>query len=351
MKRLIFLWLAIFPYIVWAQKAKIEFEKTSHNFGTISERGGKAIYDFKFKNTGSTPLILTNVRSGCGCTTPEWSRRPVAPGATGSIKVSFDPRNRPGSFVKSITVNSNASNNVVSLTVRGNVIHKPAGPYDDYKYSWGAIKLMQQSLNLGSVKNTQAIEKTIEIINSGSQLATVTALSPSPHITVKVEPAQLAKDQKGKIIISYNAAKKNDWGFVNDEIALEINEKVEGKIQVTANISEDFTAYNGNFKEAPVIALSEKSADLTDILPNYRQSHEFYIQNEGQSDLIIRKIKCSDKNTTANVAKQIVKPGKKVKVTLDFMTPKPGLITKIIQFTTNDPKNPITTYKLNGKTK
>ena len=121
MKKIILLVLGILPMIAYAQKAQISFEATSHNFGTIAEQGGRVSHVFSFKNTGTLPLILTNVRAGCGCTTPEWSREPVAPGASGSIKVSFDPRNRPGMFTKSITVNSNESTHVVSLTIRGKV--------------------------------------------------------------------------------------------------------------------------------------------------------------------------------------------------------------------------------------
>ena len=130
MKKLIFVFAVLIPYFVFGQKAKIEFQETSFNFGSIQEADGKAVHVFHFKNTGDSPLILTNVRAGCGCTTPEWNRQPIAPGESGNIKVSYDPRNRPGSFTKSITVNSNAANSVVSLTIRGNVTRKPASPYD-----------------------------------------------------------------------------------------------------------------------------------------------------------------------------------------------------------------------------
>ena len=71
MKRFIFLLMALMPVLVFAQKAKIDFTTTSHNFGTINENAGKATFDFSFKNTGNVPLILTNVRAGCGCTTPQ----------------------------------------------------------------------------------------------------------------------------------------------------------------------------------------------------------------------------------------------------------------------------------------
>lgn len=62
MKRFIFLLVTLMPVLVFAQKAKIDFTTTSHNFGTINENAGKATFDFSFKNTGNVPLILTNVR-------------------------------------------------------------------------------------------------------------------------------------------------------------------------------------------------------------------------------------------------------------------------------------------------
>ena len=211
MKRFIFLLVALMPVLVFAQKAKIDFTTTSHNFGTINENAGKATFDFSFKNTGNVPLILTNVRAGCGCTTPVWSREPVAPGQTGSIKVAFDPRNRPGAFVKSITVNSNASNSVVSLTIRGNVTRKPLGPYDQYKFNIGALKLTSNTINLGAINNNQVLERKIEVINSENKPARLQVISEHPHLTVSVSPTTLTKDQKATISIKYDATKKNDW--------------------------------------------------------------------------------------------------------------------------------------------
>lgn len=351
MKKLILLLVALLPYIVYGQKAKIEFEETSHNFGTISEGAGKATHEFVFKNTGASPLILTNVRAGCGCTTPEWNRQPIAPGEKGSIKVSFDPRNRPGSFVKSVTVNSNAQNAVLSLTVRGNVTRKPLGPYDAYKFSVGAVKMNANSINLGAIKNTEQIVKSIEIINSDKQPATVSIANTLPYITATVTPATLQKDQKGKIEITYDAQKRNDWDFLSDKIELKVNDKATGNITIAASISEDFSSYNGNFEKAPVITLSETTADLTELPANSNQTHDFYIQNTGKSDLIIRKIRTSDNNVSVHLAKQTVKPGKKVKATISLQTGKTGKITKIIQFRSNDPQNPIVTYKLNASTK
>jgi hypothetical protein len=99
---------------------EITFEKTVHDYGTVAYNGdGKC--EFKFTNTGKEPLILTNVRSSCGCTVPKWPREPILPGDSEVIHVEYKT-NRIGSINKSVTVQSNASNNVVRLRIAGRVL-------------------------------------------------------------------------------------------------------------------------------------------------------------------------------------------------------------------------------------
>lgn len=100
--------------------AKIVFEKLEHNYGTIV-KGGDGNCVFTFTNEGNEPLILSNVRASCGCTTPSWTQKPVMPGKTGEIKVRYNTNN-VGGFTKTITVTSNAIDNPrVVLKIKGNV--------------------------------------------------------------------------------------------------------------------------------------------------------------------------------------------------------------------------------------
>lgn len=99
---------------------EITFEKLVHDYGTVPYNGdGKCT--FTFTNTGKEPLILTNVRSSCGCTVPKWPREPILPGASDVIHVEYKT-NRIGSINKSVTVQSNASNNNVVLRITGQVL-------------------------------------------------------------------------------------------------------------------------------------------------------------------------------------------------------------------------------------
>lgn len=100
--------------------ADFKFEREVHDFGNMVE-GVNAIYEFEFTNTGKEPLIIQNVRASCGCTTPSWTKEPIAPGQKGKIKAAYNSQGRPGAFNKAITVTSNAKTPTKVLYIKGNV--------------------------------------------------------------------------------------------------------------------------------------------------------------------------------------------------------------------------------------
>lgn len=108
---------------------KIKFVEETHDFGNIKE-GTQASYEFKFTNTGTAPLILESVQASCGCTTPEWSKEPIAPGQTGKVIATFNSSGRPGTFTKTITVKYNGAveTNTNYLTIKGFVESAPVAP-------------------------------------------------------------------------------------------------------------------------------------------------------------------------------------------------------------------------------
>jgi len=100
----------------------LSFKTDSHNFGNVDE-GSPAVHVFEFKNTGKEPIVIQRVQPSCGCTTPDWTKEPIAPGKTGMIKASYGTQGRPGAFDKTLTVFSNAGTKV--LTIKGNVDKAP----------------------------------------------------------------------------------------------------------------------------------------------------------------------------------------------------------------------------------
>ena len=106
------------------KEAKIKFEETTHDFGNIKEDGGPVKCEFEFVNEGKAPLIIKDARAECGCTRPEYPREEIAPGATGKIKVTYNPLGRPGGFTKVVTVRCSGSPAKVNLKIRGTVLPK-----------------------------------------------------------------------------------------------------------------------------------------------------------------------------------------------------------------------------------
>mgnify|MGYP002350197931 FL=1 len=105
-----------------ASQDSIIFKSIVHDYGTIVQ-GSDGSCEFNFTNKGKTPLVLNDVKASCGCTVPEWTRTPIAPGEKGTIKVTYNTNNQ-GAFSKSITVNSNAINSPLILSIKGNVTPK-----------------------------------------------------------------------------------------------------------------------------------------------------------------------------------------------------------------------------------
>ena len=122
MKRLITILLAVLiPLCVCAKKpqAQIQFAETTHNFGTVPEKGGKITHKFTFTNTGDANLVILDARADCGCTEPEFPQQPIPPGKTGVIKVTYDPKYRPGPFTKNIHIRSNAKQKKTTIKING----------------------------------------------------------------------------------------------------------------------------------------------------------------------------------------------------------------------------------------
>ncbi|MDR1585203.1 MAG: DUF1573 domain-containing protein [Prevotellaceae bacterium] len=124
----LFVLLVSISVFVFAEGPAITFEKTTHDFQEINENGGPAKYNFEFTNTGDEPLVVNTVRASCGCTTPEWTKTPIEPGEKGIISVAYNPKGRPGSFAKSISVTTNAGEAQHTLIIKGKVVSVVEAP-------------------------------------------------------------------------------------------------------------------------------------------------------------------------------------------------------------------------------
>lgn len=101
--------------------AKIEFASKTFDFGVIREKGGSVSHDFEFVNAGNGNLLILKATAECGCTRPSYPEKPIAPGKSGKLKVTYNPAGRPGGFEKIVTVTTNGNPRKVRLKIRGTV--------------------------------------------------------------------------------------------------------------------------------------------------------------------------------------------------------------------------------------
>ena len=101
----------------------LQLKENTYSFGKIPQ-GRPVIHVFEIENTGKEPLLLENVQASCGCTTPEWSREAIAPGATAPIKVGYNAY-AEGRFNKTVTIFYN-NGQTKALIISGEVYKLPA---------------------------------------------------------------------------------------------------------------------------------------------------------------------------------------------------------------------------------
>lgn len=159
-------------------QAEMTFEEDHHDFGQVAE-GTQATHEFKFKNEGDAPLIISRVQASCGCTTPYWTKEPVKPGEEGVITASYNSKGRPGAFNKSITITSNASTPTTRLYIKGTVVPESKG---NVVYSAEAlakspkVALERKIINLGKVEAGHAVPVELFVENEGKSNLIISTL-------------------------------------------------------------------------------------------------------------------------------------------------------------------------------
>jgi hypothetical protein len=322
----------------------MSFENTSHDFGKIKEADGPAIWKFLFTNTGAIPLVITNVTASCGCTSPAWSKEPILPGASGFISATYDPRDRPGIFEKTVTVTSNGEPAVVVLKISGDVIPKGNPIEQQFKATAGDLKMKTSHIGFGEVFIDSP--KTIEspVYNAGTVPLLISFSNVPKHLTVAAKPATVNPGSMAMISITYDAKQKNAWGYVADRIGILLNGTAPkaNNITISATISEDFSKYSEKEKaEAPVISFVNDTYNFGSVKAGTPVVYEFEYTNKGKSDLMIHDVTVSCGCTAANPSIKSIVPGKSGKISVKFdSSGRSGEQNKTITVVSNDPRNP-----------
>ena len=332
----------------YAQQPAMTFQTEEHDFGAVKEEGGFITHEFVFVNTGEAPLVISQVRASCGCTTPSWSKEPVAPGDTGTVVAQYNPLNRPGTFRKSVKITSNADPATRVLYIKGAVNPKPKTPVDDFPTAMGdQLRVKYQSLNMGKVLTHEPTTRAFEMYNDGTEPLVFSSTNVTPtHITVDVEPMELLPSQKGLIKVNYDATqavKQNKLGFSTDRIRLFTNEADSVKdFTVMATVEEYFEPLSEKeLRKAPKITFAKKTHNFGTIKQGEVAKAEFTFTNTGKGKLAIRATKANCGCTVSKSDQETLKSGESSKVIVTFNSAnRRGKQQKTVTVFSNDPTNP-----------
>lgn len=337
-------------------KAVIQTDEQVFDFGTIAEEVGLATHVFVVKNTGSAPLVITRVTVSCGCTTPEWTKAPVAPGKTGEVSITYDPKGRPGPFSKTVFVYSNGKEGPYTLAIRGNVTPKKLKPIISYPYAIGTLKMHSKNVLYSGIRPNETLGEKIMVKNDGKSTATIHIGKHPGYFTIDAHPQAINPGETGEITILLDAGSVKKLGRITAMIPLTIKSEdtkdEAGTFKVAANIIDDFSLLSASDKEnAPVIVLKSDLVDFGTLnSKSGRVSQTLNITNTGKSELIIRSISSDDVRIDISSGRKEIKPGASAtfKVTIRPKDVKTNL-EAIINIVCNDPNSPVRLIKVTAK--
>ena len=328
--------IALFSGFTASSQAVITFATRSHDFGTIQEVNGAVSYNFQFTNTGTAPILVKNVESSCGCTSPEWSKQPILPGKTGYVKATFDPKDRPGFFDKTITVYSNARTPVVELKIKGTVQGKARTVLDDYPYELASgLRLPLEEISFMKARKGDVKSMSIGVFNNAGKPVTVAFANLPAHIRLAMEPAQIGNKEKAVIKASYNTAAHGAYGLNRENVTLVVDGK-KYPLPVSIFIEEDFKAVDR--ATAPLADADKKYHNFGATPAATPATFTFQVKNTGKTPLKMHRFYTNDPRVEASMTAKEIAPGQSAPLTVKTVAgAEPGKVTAMVSVITNSP--------------
>ena len=326
---------------------QISWLAESHDFGIFNEDAGEQTCSFRLVNTGDEPLCIFSARASCGCTTPRYSKTPIAPGDTSAIEVTFDPTGRPGRFSKRIMIESNAAHRSSKLLIEGVVIGSDATIASQYPYDMGPLRGSNASLMFGEV--TRGRLKTVYLNGYNRSTATIKPqLAAQPrHIDVAFVPDTIAPGERMSMIFYLRSERCELYGLNTDTVMICSDKGAQPvPVVLTSMVEEDFSFLSDKaLAKAPAATIADERLDCKRLSRGSSVTLTTSITNAGGGDkLAVRRIYSHSPAFKFAAYKDSIKKGKSSKLTVTGDTAALPADSHIVNATvtvvTNDPAHP-----------
>ncbi len=332
---------------------QLSFESTSFNFGTIAEAGGDVSHAFKYKNESEKPIVIITSQTSCGCTTPEYTRRPITPGQSGEVKITYDPMYRPGRFAKEVKIITSASNTPLVLTILGDVTEREKSVEEEYPFEMGSgLRIGSNYYALSQVEQGAVKEAQVSYINTSDKTISlaVREVTKSGYLYIKA-PKSIAPGEKGSFAVGYSLkSDKPYYGSLADTFQVVVNDnparyevKISGHAVDKFNVSE----FNGS-ASAVINKRFLKFASLKH--GSTSEKMNFTIQNSGIKPMHIRSVELHKGVHTSLKATEVIAPGQSLTVDVWVSTKgyDYGAFSSYVTLTVDDAVQPIQRVRVTG---
>lgn len=359
----------------------VQLDKTVHDFGDILVSDGPVTATFTVKNVSDKAVLIYNVVTSCGCTKAEWTKKPIAPGETGTVTATFRNDEKGYPFDKTLTVYFSGLKQPVVLRLRGVSHDRQLTLEELYPYRFGDLAFKKVEIKGGNMSQGQRKSGEVSVANLGSKPVEVSFSDVSKGLSVKVSPNPIPAG--GTAMMSYTVTSDRSlWGknyyfatpLVNgrtrkatvspsatsekpaagaEALDTGINPELgagKTRIGVFAYTKEDFS----NLSEEEIDRGSRPMADnSTESFGKVRYGEKvkctFGIENRGQSPFEIYKIDSESANVSFNAFRELEAGGKgSLDVTLDTAGLPEGECLIVLTLTTNSPSRPIMNLYMTG---
>ena len=344
--------IALFTLGYGVSEAKIYFEKNFHDFGTIAEDGGSVEHIFKLHNDSDKPLVIVAAHSSCGCTKAEFSRKPIMPDSTASIKVIFNPMNYPGVFARKITIVTNEGALAERLLIKGTVTPRKKSIEEEYPIVMGGgVRTATNAHSFGYVEHGKMEQSTFDIVNTSQRKVSLAIENPYSELEFYY-PENVGAGEK--VAINFGCLLPEDsskYGSLSYAVWLIVDGQKSLYPFIINGLAIDSREENAN-NMAQMIVLSENFIKFGAVkCSSGNVARKIEVRNDGKEPLMIRKLELgNDGFAVALEGDSTIKPGEKRVITVVVNpTRLPfGAVVEKLRIVSNDPKMPVCTIRVSA---
>jgi len=325
------------------------FETKEINLGYIPEDTGNVVVDFYFSHASKKKMIITDMDTHGGCTLLSWPQDSLHAGQKYKIAIKVNPKNRPGTFERKISLRSMPDSTAYQLVIKSYV--EPAEKVwneNTNETSYGGLTVSSDYIRVGNVSENSKVERSVKIKNTGKEpISFMFSKAKVPnYIFIKGLPDKLAAGLEATLSITIDFAASQKLGKYMEMLEIPFN---KGENELMIYVIGKIIPAPATTANKPVVEMLLKEVDLNEVSAEKPLQGSFVIKNAGLSPLLIRKVEtsclCIDLEHKTPIA-----PGASATLSFTF-DPRglKGIEEKRIMLYTNAPDQPIITLLVKAK--